>query len=144
VTVEYSGPARKVDRFRIYNEPWREVLGLICQFTQTHVIRSQVAGRLELKLGYADPAPFLAKWDPNDKTQRDDGQGVLGGAGKGTITSSNGGSSGSSGGYSGGGGGGAPTATAGGDESMKTNSQGYADKVDEIRRNVSLTNSGAK
>lgn len=149
VIVEYhSKNARKVTLRLNQPVPWRDALGLICQWTQTHVIRSQIAGRLELKEGFADPAALLAKFDPNDKSGSQAGQGKLGdtnvpssgatggGASGGGTTSSSGGGTTSSSGSSG-----AP----GYDTSdYQQPTQPGADRIDELRRGVTTTNSGAK
>lgn len=141
VIVEYGGPPRKLTLG--FNQPiaWREALALVCQFTNTHVARSQIAGRLELKDGFADPAPFLARFDPNDKTATNAGQGVLGSTEGGADATTSSGTKSS--------------ATASGGQATDTSnqidtsnyrdpSQDYNDKVDSIRKNVTPTNSGAK
>ena len=138
VKVDYKGTAKTLTLG--FNNPvkWQDALGLICQWTQTHATRSAIPGRIELRLGYADPGPFLAKFDPNDKTPTDAGAGVLYGSPdavgnappvdtsspKQPAPASDGGSSN-------------PADTG-------NPSQPGADKIDEIRKNVSPNNSGVK
>lgn len=140
IAVEYNGPARKVPSLRLDNVPWRDALGILCSFTQTHVVKSQVGGRLELKLGYSDPAPFLARWDP--KTGGPAEPIPVAGSG-GVITSSpssaGGASSGAAPGVAP-----APATGASAEPEYRDPSQGYNDRVDELRRGVSTRSSGAK
>jgi hypothetical protein len=113
----------------------------MCRVTGTHVTRSQIPGRLEIKDGYNDPSPLLAKFDPNDKRANDAGIGVIGPDGQPVqgvhSTQTIGGPAG---------GGASPSAAPSGDPSdnYRDPSQDYNDKVDQIRKGVSTTNSGVK
>jgi hypothetical protein len=140
VTVEYhaSSPKKLTLGFN-QPVPWRDALGLVCHWTQTHAVRSQVAGRIELRDGYADPEPFLAKFDPNDKNTIELPEGAVGGAGAVTADGSAGAPAAASAG--------APSADPNGQidtSNYRDPSQDYNDKVDQLRRGVSMTNSGAK
>ena len=160
IVIEYGGPPRKVDRLRLNDVPWRDALGILCRFTQTHVLHSQIPGRLELKLGYADPTAFLAKVEPgkpDPQASRDtsgfrDDPGAKGGitvsggkSGAGAATSSAPLTSAAEPTTQGGNPYRSPSTATGSDPTdIGEPSQGYNDRVDQIRRGVSTTNSGAK
>lgn len=145
VIIEYPGktPRRLTLGFNS-PEPWRDALALICRFTSLHVVRSQIAGRLELREGFADPTALLSKFDPNDKTQAGTGEGTLSGGVPGVgpeSTTSGGTSSPSNGAATSSQGGGSQTFDASDYQQPK---QPGADRIDELRRGVTTTNSGAK
>jgi hypothetical protein len=131
IKIEYHGPSKNLTMRFDPPVKWQEALGLLCQWTQTHVTRSNIAGRLELKLGYADPAPFLAKYDPNDASGTDAGAGVLYGSpdAVGNAPPINTG---------------ATKQPAEATDTASTSQQPGADRIDEIRKNVTPTSSGAK
>jgi hypothetical protein len=140
VTIEYGGTPRKLEKLRLVDEPWRDALCLICKFTLTHARQSQIQGRIELVNGYDDPGPFLARWDPNRKS--DEGLGVLGAGGQPVQGASSRGSDGPSG---------TPPPGAGRGDSANSGPPdpadfkgGNVDRVNEVRNNVTPTNSGAR
>ena len=134
VVVEYHGPHARNVTLALTDVSWKDALGMICRFTLLHCVKSQIAGRIELKEGYVDPAPFLAKYDPNDTS--DTGPGVIGPDGKpleGYTSKPNTGVQAQ------------PTPPRPAEPAEdKDPSQHYNDKVDEIRKNVTPTNSGVR
>src|SRR5579872_219884 len=125
VTIDYGSKTRKTLSLR-FNQPvpWRDALALICKFTDTHIIRSQIPGRLEMKDGYADPTPIIAKFDPNDRTRNDSGAGVIGADGQSVPGASSTQTIGPS----------PSSQTPSQDPEYRDPSQDYNDKVDQIRK----------
>jgi hypothetical protein len=142
VKVDYKGPAKTLTLGFSNPVKWQDALGLVCQWTQTHATRSPIPGRVELKLGYADPAPFLAKFDPNDKTPTDAGAGVLYGSpdavGNAPPIDTSAPKQPSAPQQP------QPDSGSSGATDTGNPKQPGADKIDEIRKNVSPNNSGVK
>jgi hypothetical protein len=134
VTIDYSGTPRKLEKLRLVDEPWRDALCLVCKFTLTHCRQSQIQGRIELVNGYDDPGPFLVRWDPNRRS--DEGLGVIGQDGQPIPGAAARGNNGSS-----------PSAPSGAAPTVQDPADfkgGNIDKINEVRNNVTPTNSGAK
>lgn len=134
VTVEYGGPPKNLS-LRLLNVPWRDALLEICRFTQTHVVPSQVHGRLELKLGASDSKPLLDRFDPRTGGVGPDAAGP---ESVGTSASAGSGASSSSSGSTGGA---TSPPPGGGDTIEDPNAAGKA-TIERLRTGVSTTSSG--
>jgi hypothetical protein len=132
VTIEYTGKLPRTLTLRI-DPPaaWRDALGIICKQTTTHVVKSSIAGRLELREGFADPSDFLASWNP--KTGGGDvNTTVTDGAGGSTATPTNPGTQ--------------PDNGQGGSvdtSDYQQPKQPGVDTIERLRTGTTMTNSGA-
>jgi hypothetical protein len=121
VILEYGGPPKKLD-LRLVNVPWRDALLMICQFTQTHVTEGELAGHLEMKLGFSDSRTILDRYNPK-KAPKDESSSAPG-----TPAATGPGS--------------APSTSS--DDSIQDPDAKAKDQIEKLRTGVSTTNSGGK